>query len=648
MKGIRLAVLAAVLSVLAGCQPQGGAPPAAREVQEYTIHQFLATTTFGGGTFSHDNQNLLVHSDASGVFNAYAYPADGGAPTQLTFSDDDAIFALEYFPEDDRFLYTSDQGGNELNHLFVCEPRAEGRPCEPRDLTPGEDLKAVYYGFSLDGTSFFVGTNERNPKYFDLYEVQSDGYERERIFTNDEAYAFSAASPDGRYLALAKVESNADSDVYLYDRKSGETRHLTPHEGEVNYFAEAFSADGKGLYLTTDADSEYFYLVLQDLESGQREVVVETEWDVAYATLSHNGTYLLVGINNDARNELRLYEAATMKPLKLPELPDTDVNSVRISRDERQMSFWASSSRMPSDLFVHEIGAEAAPRRLTESLNPEIEPEDLVEGEVVRFASFDGLEVPGILYQPHSANAEAKVPGLVWVHGGPGGQSRVGYNSVIQYLVNHGYAVYAINNRGSSGYGKTFFHMDDHQHGKGDLDDCVASKQMLVEKGYVDPARIGIVGGSYGGFMVLAALTFRPDAFEVGVDIFGVSNWLRTLQSIPPWWEAGRKRLEKEFGPFDDEEYLRSISPLFHAEKIEKPLMVLQGANDPRVLQVESDEIVEAARKNGVPVEYVVFDDEGHGFRKKENRARGYEAILKFLDDHLKNPPSLSSAKEVG
>jgi dipeptidyl aminopeptidase/acylaminoacyl peptidase len=203
--------------------------------------------------------------------------------------------------------------------------------------------------------------------------------------------------------------------------------------------------------------------------------------------------------------------------------------------------------------------------------------------------------------------------------------------------VNSGYVVYRINNRGSSGYGKTFFSMDDRKHGDADLDDCVASKKFLLDQGYVDPERIGIIGGSYGGYMVLAALTFRPDAFEVGVDIFGISNWMRTLESIPPWWEARRVALYKELGdPGVDRDYLHGISPLFHASNIRKPLMVLQGANDPRVHQVESDEIVEAARANGVEVEYLVFEDEGHGFRKKENRLRGYRAIRDFCDKHLK------------
>jgi dipeptidyl aminopeptidase/acylaminoacyl peptidase len=226
---------------------------------------------------------------------------------------------------------------------------------------------------------------------------------------------------------------------------------------------------------------------------------------------------------------------------------------------------------------------------------------------------------------------------VVYVHGGPGGQTRAGYSAQLQYLVNHGYVVLGINNRGSSGYGKTFFTADDQKHGREPLWDCVEAKKYLAGLPYVDPERIGIMGGSYGGYMVLAALAYQPDVFQAGVDIFGVSNWLRTLESMPAWWEAQRKALYQEIGdPTKDREMLRAISPLFHADKIRKPLIVLQGANDPRVLKAESDDIVAAVKKNGVPVEYVVFPDEGHGFTKKKNQLAGNRAILEFLDQRLK------------
>jgi dipeptidyl aminopeptidase/acylaminoacyl peptidase len=365
-------------------------------------------------------------------------------------------------------------------------------------------------------------------------------------------------------------------------------------------------------------------------------VLVQPDWDVSSAGLSKNEKYLVVRINNDARTEIVVYDAATMSKIEMPEFPRAVISSLEISDDEQSIAFYVSSSRSPRDLYVYEIGG-AEPRALTRSMNPNIDVDDMVDAEIVRFSSYDGVEIPGVIYKPHQAGPDDKAPALVWVHGGPGGQSRVGYSGLLQYLVNHGYVVYAINNRGSSGYGKTFYMMDDRKHGEADLGDCVASKQMLIDTGYVDPERIGIIGGSYGGYMVLAALAFTPEEFALGVDIFGVANWVRTLESIPAWWEAQREALYKELGdPVADAERLHRISPVFHGGNIVRPLMVLQGANDPRVLQIESDDMVEAARANGALVEYLIFDDEGHGFRKKTNQERGYEAILDFLEQHLK------------
>ena len=281
--------------------------------------------------------------------------------------------------------------------------------------------------------------------------------------------------------------------------------------------------------------------------------------------------------------------------------------------------------------------ADGKASRLTKALNPAIDERDLVEATVARFKSYDGLEVPGILYKPKGASATSQVPALVLVHGGPGGQSRRGYSAMVQHLVNNGYGIYAINNRDSSGYGKTFYHMDDKRHGDVDLQDVVASKGFLQSLGWVDPARIGIIGGSYGGYMVAAALAFEPDVFDVGIDIFGVTNWTRTLQSTPAWWAAFREALFDEMGDAaTDAEHHRKISPLFHASRIKKPLLVVQGANDPRVLKVESDELVAAVKASGVPVEYLVFSDEGHGFLKRQNRIDASDAYLKFLNRYLK------------
>jgi len=607
-------------------------PVHAVEVPQYTIEDFLATTNMSGISISADGSKILVSSDQTGIFNAYAVPAGGGKPAPLTSATDFAIMVRTWFPKDERFLYLQDQGGNERTHLFVQDLAGK-----VTDLTPGEDLKAEMLGWANDDKSFFVQTNERDKKFFDYYEYATDGYERTMIYQNEAGYQFGDVSRDKRWIALIKSNTNHDNNLYLYDRETKETKHLTPHEGDVSHDVEAFSPDGKSLYLTTNEGAEFFYLVKLDLENGTRTVVEKPDWDVSGASFSKSGKYLVVTVNRDARTEIKVMDTASGKRVQLPKLPDGDLTTLRIARDDSRIAFYLNGSRQPSNLFVCDLkGGEA--KQLTENLSPRIDPKWLVDAEVARFRSYDGVEIPGILYKPHQASASAKTPALVWVHGGPGGQTRINYSGLIQYLVNHGYAVYGINNRGSSGYGKSFYKMDDKKHGEADLDDCVASKKFLSGLGYVDPQRIGIIGGSYGGYMTLAALAFRPQEFVLGVDIYGVSNWVRTLESIPSWWESERRSLYTELGdPSVEGERLRRISPLFHAKNIQRPLMVLQGANDPRVLKVESDEIVAAAKANGVDVNYMVFEDEGHGFRNKKNQLAGYKAILDFCDKHLKN-----------
>ncbi|HYU34916.1 MAG TPA: S9 family peptidase [Thermoanaerobaculia bacterium] len=602
------------------------------QVPRYTIQQFLATVIYGGGSFSPDGRKLLVGSDQTGIFNALAIPVDGGAPVQLTQSKVSAINPIGYFPHDERFLYVSDQGGDEKSHMYVQSPDGS-----VRDLTPGDQLKANFEGWSRDDRSFFFSTNERDPNAFDLYEMTLDGYQRTLLLKNEERFAIGTVSPDRRWVSLSKTVGFNDVDLYLHDRTTGKTTLLNPGDvagTEISFKPQTFSLDSKSLFYLTDKGSEFDYLMRYDLATGKSTEVLRLDWDVTGAGFSRDGKYFQATINHDARFELRLFDAATLRPIPLPDLQEGSVNGVFFSRDGSRMAFYAEGTG-PADLFVRDM-ATGQTRQLTRAL-PQIAPAHLVAGKVVRFKSYDGVEIPGILYKPYGASPDHKVPALVWVHGGPGGESLVGYNGFMQYLLNHGYAVYAINNRGSDGYGKTFNAMDDRKHGEADLDDCVASKKMLGETGWVDPQRIGILGGSYGGFMVLAALAFRPQEFAVGVDLYGVANWQRTLESIPPWWGALRESLYHEMGdPVKDGERLHRISPLFHADQIERPLIVLQGANDPRVLKQESDDIVAALRKKGVPVEYHVFENEGHGFRRKDTQEKGYTATLEFLDKYLK------------
>ncbi|MEL6670851.1 MAG: S9 family peptidase [Bacteroidota bacterium] len=620
-----LCSLAGLSLLLLSCTPEKGP----KEVPAYALEDFLASTSYSGGNFSPDKKKILVSTNETGIFNAAMIDIASGQQVALTASDSNSIFVVAYFPKDERFLFSSDQGGNELNHLYVQDEKGE-----VTDLTPGEKLKAGFAGWAEDKRSFFVMSNERDPRFMDVYEYMVHDYSRSMFFQNDSAYNIGAISPDKTWIALGLTRGNAKSDMFLHHRPRGITDKIHEDAGDVQYRPQTFSKDGMYLYYLSDRDDEFQYLERMNMESREKEKVYEEEWDLTYAAYSPKGSYMLVGVNEDAQSRVRVFDAATMEKVDIKGLPDGNITGLGFADDETQYLCRVGAGNRPGDIFYGD-GTSAA-RALTQSLNKNIDPENLVAGEVKRFDSFDGVEIPGILYMPHQASEANKVPAVVWVHGGPGGQSRIGYNWNIQYLVNSGYAVYAINNRGSSGYGKTFYHLDDRNHGKDDLDDCVESKKMLVATGKVNPDQIAILGGSYGGFMTLAALTFRPEAFDAGVDLFGISNWWRTVNSIPPWWESFRKYLEQEMGDFNDSAYFKSISPIFHYDNITRPLMVLQGANDPRVLKVESDEIVEAVKAKGIPCEYVVFDDEGHGFVKKENQKVAWKGIKAFLDQYVK------------
>ena len=602
-----------------------------RPSKQYTIEQFMNTTAVGGSTFSFDEKEILVTSDQTGIRNVYAIPVAGGPMRALTTSTTDTTSAISWFPHDPRFLYTRDQGGNELNHLYVRE-----KDGTERDLTPGEKLKAQFFGWSGDKKSFYVQTNERDPKFMDLYRYDAKTYERKMIYKNETGLEPNKISRDEKWLALIKPNSTADNDLLLHNIEKNETKKISEHTGNAEYSATDFDPESKWLYLITNDGFEFTRLRRYELATGKTEDVEKHDWDIANSWFSENGTYRATLINEDARTVIRIYDVKSGKELTLPKLPNGNIVSLRFSPSEKRMAMYVAGDRSSSNLYVYDMATKKT-TRLTDTMSKDVDPEDLVDTEVVRFKSFDGMVIPGILYKPHQATATAKAPAILLVHGGPGGQARRGYNSLAQFLANHGYVILDINNRGSSGYGKTFYMADDRKHGREPLWDCVEAKKYLSSLPYVDGNRVAIMGGSYGGYMVAAALAFQPDVFDVGVDIFGVTNWVRTLQSIPPWWESFRKALYDEMGdPNTQLDMLKEVSPLFHAEKIKKPLIVIQGKNDPRVLQVESDELVAAVKKNNVPVEYVIFDDEGHGFTKKKNQIAAYSSILKFLDTHLK------------
>ncbi len=607
---------------------------AANPVKRYTVDQFLATTSMRGASFSADEKRIMFSSNESGIFNVYSIAVTGGNPVPLTASKTDTTYGVAYFPTDDRVLYSRDNAGDENSKIYVRE--LNGTEVV---LTPGTKFRAQFMDFKKDNSAFYISTNERDPKFFDIYKYDMKTYARTMLYKNEAGLTPSVISDDEKWIAFNKPNIREDSDIWLHDMRKGTTTHITPHEGNVSFSAQAFDPSGKRLILSSDEGSEFKYLRAYDLATGKFSDFEKAQWDITYTYYSRDGRYRITGISEDGSGTLRMMAVlpdGTEKTVALPKLADGEIRGVSFSQNSTRMAFYLNGDRAPSNLFVFDFKTQQV-KQLTQALSKDINPNDLVDAQVVRFKSFDGMVIPNIYYKPKGATAKNKVPAIVYVHGGPGGQTSRGYSAQIQHLVNHGYAVLGINNRGSSGYGKTFYAADDRKHGREPLWDCIEAKAWLASQDYIDHERIGIMGGSYGGYMTAAALAFRPEAFKVGVNIFGVTNWLRTLESIPAYWEAQRKALYSEVGdPVKDREFLIATSPLFHAKEIRKPMLVIQGANDPRVIKAESDDIVAAIKKNNVPVEYLVFDDEGHGFTKKKNTAEAYRRILDFLDKYLK------------
>ncbi len=653
--------LALALSACAEPPPQDASPgEVEREVPSdftrYSADVFFETVSYGlggegGHAFSPDGTRLLVNSDETGVFNAYALDIASGEVHALSRSETNAIFGVSWFPQDDRVLLTGDVGGNEQNSVFVVEPDGT-----LHDLLPPGDYEVAgqqsglrFEAWQADGEAFFLTSTERDPQLADLYRYDARTYEREMVFQNTRELPFPTrgfhVSPDGRWLSLDFHHTRYDFDIYLVDLHSDDRAPeliLTHPEREVVYRGMGFTPDSGRLIYGTDEFGEFMDAWTLDLGTRETESLVEAEWDITQTRTdlpygiwySPEGRYRVDIHNVDSRNQLTVTDTGSGEELDLSFLPEGMISAPRFQAGTGRLALQFERDTRPTDLFLVDLEARTS-RRLTEALNPAIQESHLVESEVVRFESYDGLEIPGLLYRPRQASADSPVPAMVWVHGGPGAQSRQGYSPVLQFLVNQGYAVYAINNRGSKGYGRSFREADRRRHGEADLDDVVASRGYLESIDWIDADRIGVMGSSYGGYLTLSAMTFEPEVFDVAISIVGYSDVIGNIT-------AGGWRLPRlpaaydEMGhPEEDAERLRRVSPLFYADRISRPLFVAAGANDVRVPIDQNDRLVEAAREAGVEVEYLVFADEGHGFRRRENRITAVEAYVDFLDRFL-------------
>ena len=600
--------------------------------QQYSIEQFMKTVRMSGISFSHDEKAILVTSNRSGVSNAYSIPIAVGSARQMTFSADESIRAISYFPQDKRIVYVRDRGGNENRAMCIAEE--DGQEVE---ITKGARLKSGFQGWSPDGRSFYCSTDERTQQYLDVYRVDAQSYEREIVFYNDGGFVPAGISGEGDFLFFVKYEGFSDSNLFLYHLESKILRLITPHSGAV-------------LYLPLYVDSESQLIHYRAIENEDEVVEYTYDWrreETNEFNRRPSSRQVIVSASRKLRatiadekesSGLVLEDRSNKKVIPLKSLPEGNVSAVAISKSDRWLAFYVNGDRDPTELYAYDLWSHRL-SKLTNNVNPAIRREDLVVSEVISVESFDGMMIPCLLWKPHQASPESKVPGLIWVHGGPLGQIRKGYAAAVQFLVNRGYAILGVNHRGSTGYGRAFMNAADGKQGREPLWDCIAAKRYLASLSYVRTGQIGIMGGSFGGYMSLAALTFHPEEFAAGVAICGVSNLVRHLEAQLTDPHTARVYLQKIGDPVKDREMLEAVSPALHARQITKPLMVLHGAKDPRVDKVESDDIVRAVRANGGIVEYLEFDDEAHGFRKRTNAVKAYRAILSFLDKYLMHGP---------
>ena len=592
------------------------------------LEPYLRVGAAWGGFFSPDGGRLIFRSNESGSPQVWQLDLETGHVRQRTSHDERVTFAAHARGDGRALIFGSDVDGNERTQFYWLSQDDE----TARPLTSRPDAIHHWGGWSPDGRRIAFAANRRDPAYFDVYVQEVPDGEARLVLQHDGNNYPVGWAPDGRSLVVSRVTSSRNNDLFLLDPVSGDHRHLTPHPDEATYGGIDWSPDGRHLYLVTDLGRDRAALAVLDLADGSLSTISEPGSEVDGCNLAPDGRRLAWLTNEDGYSVLHLRDLADGRDVPLPDMPTGVISSLSWAPDGRRLAFTLSTFDANADLWLLDVDAPVV-RRLTNSPQAGLVPESFVAPELVRYRSFDGLEVPAFLYLPQGRPSDRPLPVLFSVHGGPEAQTRPGFDPISQYFVQRGYAVFAPNVRGSSGYGKGYARLDDVERRMDAVADLEAGWRWLVRSGLADPDRVAISGGSYGGFMVLAALVSHPELWAAGVNIVGIANFATFLENTGPY----RRRLrEAEYGDLErDADLLRAISPIHRVDRIRAPLMVIHGANDPRVPVDEAEQLVASLRARGAAVEYLRFEDEGHGLARMENRTIAYPVIADFLDRSL-------------
>lgn len=598
------------------------------------LQRYANTRSAGLGGWIADGSGLLVGTRFANTTQVHRVKTPGGAREQLTFYDE-PVAAIAANPKRNGFVFGKDVGGSEFwqLHWFDLSTR------ETKLLTDGKSRNESPL-WSHDGARLAYSSTARNGKDTDVWVLDLDSGAKKPVVTEGGSWSASDFSPDGKQLLVQQFVSINEIRPGVVDLDSGKLTLFPVDGGKASFGAFKFAPDGSGAYFTSDEGGEFRTLRFHDLRTGKVvPLSAGIAWDVEDYALSADGQRLAFVSNEDGFDVLHLLDTATRRELPLPALPKGAIGGVEFSPDGRRIAFSLNSAVSPSDVYTVDAQANTV-ARWTESEVGGLDASTFAAPELVRFPTFDKVggkarTIPAFYYRPKAADG-AKVPVVIQIHGGPEAQARPVFSAEIQFLVDQlGVAVLVPNVRGSSGYGKSYLLLDNGFKREDSVKDIGALLDWIGTRPELDAQRVGVYGGSYGGYMVLAAMTRYDARLRAGVDIVGISNFVTFLQNT----ESYRRDLRRaEYGDERDPKmkaFLEKVSPTTNAKAISKPLFVAQGANDPRVPASEAAQIVRTVRGNGGDVWFLQFGDEGHGFRKKTNVDYFRAATMLFWQKNL-------------
>ena len=632
--------------------------PDARVERNLSIEKLYMTRQVGGATWSPDGKSVAFVSNLSGRNNLWLVPSEGGWPTQLTVSNERQT-SPTWSPDSKWIAYMSDYDGDEQWDIFLVSPKTG----QVVNLTNTREIAEQNPAWSPDGRYLAYMVKPKTSSVFeiDVYDtVLRDVKHMTTGTAKDRMNVAPIWSADGKFIVYTQEQSKGtDSNIFLVDFANhvagAKSTLLTPHDGEKTFAANDVSPDGKHVLITSNAANGYDNVGLLEIATKKTHWLTQDKWEIQGASFSPDGKTLLYTANVDGNMEIYSYDIPTAKSRALP-LPQglnwPSGNASPFTRDGSRLLYAHTGPTAPGDLWVYDISDEdgaskgtraATPaphelsHQLTYSLVGGVRAEDMVEPFLVHYPSKDGKwTISAFVYVPCNLPRNGEHPAIVYVHGGPTAQTVNNFNRFVQYMANQGYIVIAPNYRGSTGYGKEFQQANLFDMGGGDLQDVLAAADWIKQTGYVDPKKLILMGGSYGGYMTMMGVTKAPDTWAAGVPIVPFVNWFTEIQHEDPVLQqsdlATMGDLVKNKALYEDR------SPINFVDQIKAPLYLLAGGNDPRCPKEEAQQVVDAVKKRGGVVEYKVYENEGHGFAKVENQIDAYKRVADFLKAHV--PPA--------